>query len=94
VGGLIDRSEERSLRQVPILSGIPFLGEAFKNAEVSDSASELIVFITPRVLDEPTDAQLASVSPRPLGLREQEAPGARQQAMEETLNLMEGEPSL
>ena len=89
VGGLIDRSEEQSMRKVPILSGVPFLGEAFKNQEVSNSASELIVFITPRLLEEATAAQVASIGQTPLGLREQESTGAKQEAIEETLNQLE-----
>ena len=52
VGGLIDRSDQGSLRRVPVLSGIPVLGEAFKNTETNNTATELIVFVTPRILDE------------------------------------------
>ncbi len=90
VGGLIDRSEEEERREVPILAGIPFLGEAFKKNTVNSTASELIVFITPRVLDEPTEAQLASsLVPTPLGVREQESGGAQQETIETTLNALE-----
>ena len=89
IGGLIDRSNQEALTKVPVLSGIPFLGEMFKNTEISDSASELIVFVTPRVLEEPTDAQIASAPQKPMGLREQEPAGARQETMEESLNALE-----
>ncbi len=90
VGGLIDRSDENTLKRVPVLSGIPFLGEAFKNSEINNSTSELIVFITPRILDEPTDAQLAtSVTASPLGSREQESTGHHQEVIEQSLNNFE-----
>lgn len=89
VGGLIDRSDEDIVQRVPVLSGIPFLGEAFKNNEVSKTATELIVFVTPRILDEPTASQMAFDSQGPLGAREQEAPGARAESMEQTLNTLE-----
>ena len=89
VGGLIDRSEEGALRQVPILSGIPFVGEAFKNTDVKNSASELIVFITPRLLDEPGEGRVASSGTSLSGLREQEPTGRRQDTMEQTLNALE-----
>lgn len=88
LGGLIDRSDQTSMRKVPILSGIPFMGEAFKNEEIDHSTSELIVFLTPRVLDESTPAQLAA-TPSPLGPREQEAMGQRQDTIEQSLNQLE-----
>lgn len=89
VGGLIDRSDEETQRRVPILSGIPVLGEAFKNTEVNNATSELIVFITPRLLDEPSAAQMAAIGQTPMGLREQEPAGASQEAIEQTLNTLE-----
>ena len=93
LGGLIDRAEDHSLRKVPILSGIPVLGEAFKNDELSNSASELIVFVTPRILGDPTENQVASTS-QPMTAREQEpGPASRQDLIEQTLNRLE-QPSL
>lgn len=90
IGGLIDRDESESLRRVPVLSGIPFFGEAFKNVEVSNSASELIVFITPRILDEAPSQMAMGGSIGPMSLREQERTGVRQEAMEDSLNSLEG----
>jgi type IV pilus secretin PilQ/predicted competence protein len=95
LGGLIDRSEEDIVQRVPILSGIPVLGELFKNTEKNDTATELIVFVTPRILDEPTGPQLATAAPGaqepaaapPLSEREQEGP--RQEIIERTLNRLE-----
>jgi type II secretory pathway component GspD/PulD (secretin) len=89
VGGLIDHSEEESLQQVPVLSGIPFIGEVFKNTDINNAATEVIVFMTPRILDEPSEGQLAAAPQSPLGLREQEAPGRQQDAIERTLNDLE-----
>lgn len=93
VGGLIDRSDESSLRQVPVLSGIPFVGEAFKKKGVKGTASELIVFVTPSLLKEPS-AQVALSGQSPLGLREQEPSGVRQDVMEKALNTLEREQRL
>jgi type IV pilus secretin PilQ/predicted competence protein len=92
VGGLIDRSEQDSLRQVPILSGIPFFGEAFKNTEINDTASELIVFVTPRILSEPggeTQVASAPAGSAPFAMREQEKSSSRQSLIEQTLNKLE-----
>jgi type II secretory pathway component GspD/PulD (secretin) len=89
VGGLIDRTNKESVRRVPVLSGIPFVGAAFKNTEIDDTASELIVFITPRLLGEATAEQIAGAVQSPLGLREQEPAASRQESIEEALNELE-----
>jgi len=34
---------------VPVLSGIPFLGELFKTTNSSGKKSELVIFVTPRM---------------------------------------------
>ena len=95
VGGLIDRSDEKTLQRVPILSGIPVIGEAFKDTEINDSTSELVVFVTPQILDEAKAAQVAS-APAALGgaAREQEPSGARQDAMEQSMNQLERQQPL
>ncbi|MBI3312393.1 MAG: type II and III secretion system protein [Candidatus Omnitrophica bacterium] len=69
MGGLIDRSEQAVLKRVPGLSAIPVLGEAFKNREVDNSASELVVFVTPRIVAEPSEPEaVANASPAPRSL--------------------------
>lgn len=88
VGGLIDRSEQETRTTVPVLSGIPVIGEAFKHSDVSNSSSELLVFITPRILDEPIP-QLAGTTQTSMGLREQEPSGVRQDVIEQALNVYE-----
>ena len=95
LGGLIDREESHSLRRVPILSSIPVIGEAFKNDEVNNSASELIVFVTPRILSEPTANQVASANSATGGAAREQEQGAasRQDLIEQTLNRLE-QPSL
>ncbi len=87
IGGLIDRTEEKSLQKVPVLSGIPFLGEAFKNSETNNVATELIVFLTPRILEEEPVEQLAAAPMT--AIREQELPGNKQEAIEQSLNILE-----
>ena len=89
LGGLIDRSDSETLRRVPVLSGIPILGGAFKNQEINDSASELVVFVSPRILTEPPATRMASVGPGPFAIREQENAASRQSTMEEVLRRLE-----
>jgi type II secretory pathway component GspD/PulD (secretin) len=88
IGGLIDRTESTSPRRVPIVSGIPIIGEVFKSNKIDNSASELIVFVTPKILEEPTDS-VAAKTMSPVGPREQEPAGGREESIEQTLNIME-----
>ena len=64
LGGLIDRTEEQVVRKVPILGDLPLIGAAFRNTEINNDASEVIVFITPHILDEP-ETQVASAAAAP-----------------------------
>jgi type IV pilus assembly protein PilQ len=53
LGGIyvIDKSERQS--RVPYLHKIPMLGAAFRSDEFTDSRKELLVFVTPRVVQTP-----------------------------------------
>ncbi len=58
LGGLIQDSEQRSNGKVPILGDIPILGPLLgSNTSNSDDRTELIVFITPRVIRDAQDAR-------------------------------------
>jgi len=50
IGGLIKDEEVRSLTRVPFLSEVPILGEFFKRRTVDKRPSELVIFVTPRVV--------------------------------------------
>ena len=54
LGGIytIDKSFRQS--RVPYLHRIPILGAAFKSKEVSDIRKELLIFVTPRIVLQPT----------------------------------------
>ena len=50
IGGVIQTQNSLSVSQVPLLGDIPYLGNLFKHRSVSTSDSELIFFITPRIV--------------------------------------------
>ena len=50
LGGLIRSSTSRSDSGVPILKDIPLLGNAFKNADIVERRSELVILLTPRII--------------------------------------------
>jgi type IV pilus assembly protein PilQ len=50
IGGLIDETTVESARKVPLLGDIPVLGVFFRNTSDSKRRSELLVFVTPRIV--------------------------------------------
>ena len=49
-GGVVQNSNNLSVQQVPILGSIPILGNLFKSTSVSTTTTELIFFVTPKIL--------------------------------------------
>ncbi len=88
LGGLL-RTEKTDIRtSVPIISQIPFLGAAFRHKDKSESQRELIIFITPHILDENTSLKTVHSKPKKI-VREQSAPSSRAQAIEKDLLYVE-----
>ena len=54
IGGLSMLDESRSQSGVPFLSKIPILGWLFKNTGRKKSSEELMIFITPTIIEEKT----------------------------------------
>jgi type IV pilus assembly protein PilQ len=50
IGGVTQTVNSTTIRKVPFLGDIPFLGWAFKQREKFETGRELVVFITPSVL--------------------------------------------
>jgi type II secretory pathway component GspD/PulD (secretin) len=50
IGGLIKDEEVRSLTRIPFISEVPLLGELFKRRTVTSRPSELVIFVTPRIV--------------------------------------------
>jgi general secretion pathway protein D len=60
VGGFIGESRVNDSAGVPLLHRIPLLGAAFGSKSVSKSRTELIIFITPRVIYDTNQVQEAT----------------------------------
>jgi general secretion pathway protein D len=56
LGGLRDLQKDRSQSGVPVLSGIPIVGGLFGSASRRSTATELYLFLTPRILRTDEDA--------------------------------------
>ena len=52
LGGIYTRAMSKERREVPGLSKIPLLGYLFRNTFQSDERRELLIFVTPRLVDK------------------------------------------
>jgi type IV pilus assembly protein PilQ len=57
IGGIYVRRGSTSTRAVPFLSKVPVLGLLFKAETERDERQELLIFITPRILNRQSIAQ-------------------------------------
>ena len=52
IGGFSTETEAQSQERVPFLGDLPYVGFLFKTTTKNQSRSELLVFITPRIVSE------------------------------------------
>jgi type IV pilus assembly protein PilQ len=52
LGGIYEQTERNSVDKVPFFGDLPILGNAFKRRTKQDDKSELLIFITPKIMDE------------------------------------------
>ncbi len=52
IGGVLQKRERSDSTGVPGLMNIPVLGWLFKNKKTTEETTELLIFITPRVLEK------------------------------------------
>ena len=52
IGGLLRRDDSHTITKLPILGDIPFLGMAFRHKDKSNTERELIIFMTPHIINE------------------------------------------
>jgi len=60
IGGLMQRSKSSAEQKIPFLGDIPLLGNLFKRKTTSAAHEELLIFLTPYVIQAPT--QLAALT--------------------------------
>jgi len=72
IGGLMREETTNIEKKVPIFGDLPVLGRLFRHTDLSSTERELIIFLTPHILPEPTDAATQAL-PKKL-VREQDAP--------------------
>lgn len=54
IGGIYTQDEGETVNKVPLLGDVPLLGNLFKNTVRTSSKTELLIFLTPKVVSERT----------------------------------------
>ena len=57
IGGLIKEQDIRTVKKVPLLGDLPFLGFAFRNENKSIEKTEIVIFLTPRIISGDIQSQ-------------------------------------
>ena len=50
LGGIFETEERETVNKVPVLGDIPVLGYLFRSKVVTNNRSELLIFVTPKIL--------------------------------------------
>ena len=67
IGGLIESDKTDSISKVPLLGDIPYLGNLFKHKQKSNTKKELLIFLTPHVVNTPGRAAMLTEGMHPKG---------------------------
>jgi len=62
IGGLMQNNRANTVTKVPLLGDIPLLGALFRHKVTSDTKTELLIFLTPYVVQTPHQLALMSTS--------------------------------
>jgi type IV pilus assembly protein PilQ len=52
IGGIYTQNDRTDITKIPFFGDLPFLGVLFRNTTTSTAKTELLVFITPRIVNE------------------------------------------
>ncbi len=56
MGGIIDIKDEVIIKELPLLGNIPVLGNLFKSVDSSKTKTELMILITPHIINTEAEA--------------------------------------
>ncbi|QOV88111.1 secretin N-terminal domain-containing protein [Humisphaera borealis] len=57
IGGLMEDRKTESVSKVPLLGDIPLLGQIFSRVQINKTKTELLIFLTPHVAQQPSDLE-------------------------------------
>ncbi|MHC5113444.1 MAG: secretin N-terminal domain-containing protein [Planctomycetota bacterium] len=86
LAGIMREEESKITRKVPLLGDIPIVGELFKSRENATTKTELVAFVTPYVVDNPTENNTATFQEEYRGRLEDLTRPVEEQAREDKAN--------
>jgi type IV pilus assembly protein PilQ len=57
IGGIFQQDESKTVTKVPLLGDIPMVGFMFKTEQTTNNRTELLVFVTPKILRDSLTAR-------------------------------------
>lgn len=57
IGGIFEQSDREDITKVPFLGDVPYLGNLFKSRTKSSTKTELLIFLTPKVISDRAGAR-------------------------------------
>ena len=60
IGGMIQEQESKTVNKIPLLGDLPLIGSAFRSVSTSKTKSELVIMITPKILNDGAEGSFAS----------------------------------
>ena len=64
IGGMMQASKSKTDTKIPLLGDLPLLGNFFKRTQISDSKTELVIFLTPHIVLSPKELAALSAKER------------------------------
>jgi len=64
IGGLIQDTKTDTITKIPLLGDIPLLGNLFQRKQKDDAKSELIIFLTPHIVQASTEVAALTIKER------------------------------
>ena len=52
IGGMVQEEEAKSVKKIPFLGDLPVIGAAFRSTSTGKTKSELVIMITPRIIED------------------------------------------
>jgi general secretion pathway protein D len=52
LGGMTDKNDNTTVSRVPLLSDLPIIGQFFRSTQRTKRNSDLLIFVTPRIVEE------------------------------------------
>ncbi len=86
LGGLLRHDNNKITTKLPFLSDIPVLGSAFRHKDNKENLRELMIFITPHILQDYSPLDTSTEQIKKL-VREQDIPATKENEIEKALSV-------